>query len=711
MVAHHEPFKALSPLEWDAVDGHEDLSELLSDTFNHAQVLIDSIPIPTTAAVTPLSNSSSLSATTGRARSQTESAVKAPTLRSASADTRHSAPQNTSSSVTATDPATVAKLQKEWKEVKVNAKDNPLGISVYKLSAKDGKGAWFARRSLHHGLSFDKWKLALEKEFAETLARCGPDGQPGSGNIRGIGAEKRVERKVVEGKGALELFHVSARFPGPTTPRDFVPLLLMSADSFSGTAKSSGTKRQPRQFMLVSRPCAHPECPPRQGFIRGQYESVEVIREVPLEKPAPLRRARSSVDLTREELKPESLDGTMAKEAVLRSANRAAAAAAAAADEDPDEPEMAIEWFMVTRSDPGGSVPRFMVEKGTPGGITNDAGRFLKWLATKEIDDLKTTVDAVDLSPQQRSQTDVPASSSTDKKAQSKSTATTATTQQSPINNTTESRQQAESPPSGFYGMIAGALGVAGSVVANRVAAFAGSAMGTDDEDYNAAAAAADAETTTDDDSDDDDSLSNHSYVSAEEGDKSVSVSAASASVADLTSIRSVRSGLSENSQTPATAPTTSSSAANAQHEKELKKLQARRHKLQEKMERARERASSKARRDNETNTDKDAQALAKLREKHGRDMARQEEKFQRDMRRLEEKRRHEEKRAEERKRKAVERQEKANVQMELERLRAERDVARKEIELLKGQVGELQAQNTMLVARLGKLGVGQADV
>ena len=48
-------------------------------------------------------------------------------------------------------------------------------------------------------------------------------------------------------------------------------------------------------------------------------------------------------------------------------------------EEEEEEVEMAIEWLMVTRSDPGGSVPRFMVEKGTPGGIVSDAGRFLKW--------------------------------------------------------------------------------------------------------------------------------------------------------------------------------------------------------------------------------------------------------------------------------------------------------------------------------------------
>lgn len=40
---------------------------------------------------------------------------------------------------------------------------------------------------------------------------------------------------------------------------------------------------------------------------------------------------------------------------------------------------------MITRSDPGGSVPRFMVEKGTPPGICNDASRFVKWLSSADF--------------------------------------------------------------------------------------------------------------------------------------------------------------------------------------------------------------------------------------------------------------------------------------------------------------------------------------
>jgi hypothetical protein len=46
-----------------------------------------------------------------------------------------------------------------------------------------------------------------------------------------------------------------------------------------------------------------------------------------------------------------------------------------------------VEWIMITRSDPGGGIPRFMVERGTPGSIVADAYKFLNW-ATQQDEDV-----------------------------------------------------------------------------------------------------------------------------------------------------------------------------------------------------------------------------------------------------------------------------------------------------------------------------------
>ncbi len=183
MAALHEALKTLSPIEFTTVPV-DNLKLFLSETFNDAQLLIDSIPIPG-------ATEDSLTASVGRSRSNTVSSIASSSSDISLSTARPSPP-----------PPEIESLQAQWgKPLRLNAKDNPLGIGVYKLAGKDGKGAWFARRSVHEGLRFEKWKKGLEAEFPETMKI---QGGPGEGNIRGIGGERRVEYKVVDGVGKLE---------------------------------------------------------------------------------------------------------------------------------------------------------------------------------------------------------------------------------------------------------------------------------------------------------------------------------------------------------------------------------------------------------------------------------------------------------------------------------------------------------------------------
>jgi hypothetical protein len=175
MAALHDALKTLGPLNYDEAP-LDDLAPFLSSAFSAAQVIVDSVPIP----------SASSPPTPSETRSRSASSASDISLSSA----RTPPPEKG-----------VEALQKEWKGVKMNAKDNPLGMNVYKLGGKDGKGAWFARRSVHEGLGFSKWKRGLEREFPETMK---VQGGPGEGNIRGIGGEKRVAFKDVEGVGKIE---------------------------------------------------------------------------------------------------------------------------------------------------------------------------------------------------------------------------------------------------------------------------------------------------------------------------------------------------------------------------------------------------------------------------------------------------------------------------------------------------------------------------
>lgn len=613
-------------------------------------------------------------------------------------------------------------LRREWKEVKVPAKDNPLGIAVYRLAARDGKGSWFARRSVHHGLTFDKWQLGLEREFAETLKA---HGQQGGGNVRGIGAERRVENRVVPGVGKMEgrwlhdvlrggvhwltrhtVYQLSAQFPGPTAPRDFITLMLSSASPGHYT-ENNDEKPPYRQFMVVSKPCIHPECPNRQGFIRGQYESVEMIREIPMERP--LRRTRSSIDLGHDNgaramlakrtdnLGRDAMSPSVAKLTLADKNGNAIGGREGEGAKLDDEAMTMIEWIMITRSDPGGNVPRFMVEKGTPGGIVSDAGRFLKWITSKEPEDFASSEDD-DFKEE--------AVVAAEKERQSMDRSRDSDNAVSTVKEEVLQSQPEETSPSGFYGVIAGAISAAGSVVSSHIPAlpFRGSG-GTAVNELDTPAPALSVIAT------DDDASSISSYQSAQEPPLE-----ATDLVAEGTRSVDVRSTVSDSSSTlngtsSSTTKTnvTAATFSNARRDKELRKLEERQRRLDEKM--ARWRATADAKR--QVERERDAAAQGKARERHERELARQEEKYRRELKKIEDRREQENRRAEDRRRRRAEKEDRAALALELERAIAERDLARRQNDILHDQVGELQKQNTMLVARLGKAGLiaGGANV
>ena len=150
--------------------------------------------------------------------------------------------------------------------------------------------------------------------------------------------------------------------------------------------------------MSISTPCEHSGHPPTGNFVRGQYESVEFIREVPRSK-----KAASTTELTGssrsgpsekaiEDLELDSADaptspGRPRGRTIGFAESRGFEAKGETIDlkaDDEDEGFLPVEWIMITRSDPGGSVPRFLVERGTPGGITSDASKFLDWASKRE---------------------------------------------------------------------------------------------------------------------------------------------------------------------------------------------------------------------------------------------------------------------------------------------------------------------------------------
>lgn len=182
MAGLHSALQTLGPTSFSSVPSTQpEAKEHLHEVFSNARLIIDSVPPPLVDG--SLAGARSRAGTSGSDVSGS-SEVSASSIRSDPLDPAHMV------------------FQKEWgKPIKLAAKDNPLGVAVYKAAGKDGKGAWFARRSVHEGMGFKKWKMGLQKEFPESME---VQGAPGEGNIRGIGGERRVERMAVDGTGMIE---------------------------------------------------------------------------------------------------------------------------------------------------------------------------------------------------------------------------------------------------------------------------------------------------------------------------------------------------------------------------------------------------------------------------------------------------------------------------------------------------------------------------
>ncbi|KAH9210844.1 hypothetical protein DL95DRAFT_393059 [Leptodontidium sp. 2 PMI_412] len=697
MAALHDALKSLGPLDFTDAP-LDDLQPFLSDAFSKGQLLVDSVPI----SLAPEGAASP----DGRSRaSSTASSASEISLSHARSDPP---------------PSDVEALQKEWKPVKLGIKENPLGMSVYKLGGKDGKGSWFARRSVHEGLGFTKWKKGLEREFPETMKVAGG---PGEGNIRGIGGERRVEYKNVAGVGKMEVYLLSAQFPGPTTPRDFVTMFITSDQALSD--QSGEGKDVPRHFMVISRPCSHPDTPPREGYIRGQYESVEFIREIPIYKAPKKSASTTNLPATRHRA------ATLSRDAILRNAKKsysppngqyeivATDGVGASSHEQPqsetrargktisfdmsrgsdakgenmdipredDESECnPIEWIMITRSDPGGSVPRFMIERGTPGGIVSDASKFLDWACGKDISELESDdeSEAGEGEETDESEQSHPRKShdhnrdlhnyQTNGHLAGIEEATTPTAEVAEQHVTPGEFQLLPAHVNGgLYGVVAGVAEAAGGFIAAHSPSIILNNVPQPTEDTRANSPRRESISST-------------------------------GSASSIGSFASALENYDESGNDASSTKTTDSSAqrkATALQDRELQKLEEKKRKLDEKLSKTRERELSKKSEDSA----KEEEAIRKAEERHEREKKKQEEKYKREVEKLERRKEKEEKKAEERRKKALEKDERSKLLRELEEVRAEVSILRKEKDILRGQVGDLQAENTSLAAKVGRLG------
>ncbi|KAI5246787.1 hypothetical protein E4T43_02491 [Aureobasidium subglaciale] len=511
-----------------------------------------------------------------------------------------------------------AGLQKAWgKPVKLNAKENPLGISVYKMAGKDRHGAWFARRQVLEGVSITKMRKAMQREFAESLAESGG---PGAGNVRGIGGDRRLDKKEVDDVGNMEALQLSAQFPGPTTPREFIALILTSDNAL--TNKTSQDKHAiPRHYMVVSKPLTHPDTPDREGYVKGTYESVEMIREIPLH-PVP-EKAEEAGD-EKHELNP-------------------------------------VEWIMVTRSDPGGGIPRFMVERGTPGSIAADVSKFLDWACAKG---------------------DIP-DADADPELQKKTQAADA--QQKATPSAPPPAQQPAQQQGGLFASITGA-------VEAGIEAYAPASVANYTHNYMHP------EDDTSDSSSSSDSSSAASFASAKDhhhhdmGDHPSQHPAhdPAAVIASTDSLGAVRSTSS-----------TTLPMGSSPHDKELRKIDKDRAKIEAKIHKKQDNEAVKL----ASHREKDPEDIAKYQEKYDAAMLKLKEKREKELAKLEQKREKEITKAQRKRSVQLNKDETNRVAKERDDFRDQVDMLKRENGLLREQMTDLQRENAILVDKVNKLG------
>ncbi|KAF2150977.1 hypothetical protein K461DRAFT_279756 [Myriangium duriaei CBS 260.36] len=641
MAELHSALERLAPLDFSEVPTNE-LTEYMRSALEAGELICNSVPPPPG----------------GEDFQSSRPALSEP-------NTAASAKDIAASNARAPEPhSSHGDLQKAWgKPYKFSAKENPLDVKVYKMAAHDRHGAWFARRSVHEGISFERMKKAMQWEFLESLAI---EGGPGAGAVRGIGVDSRLEQFNVGKKGQLEVWQLSAQFPGPTTPREFYTMRMTSGDALSSKSSADG-KHVPRHFMSMSRPVTHPEVSERSGYILGKYESVELIREIPLHRN---KRSASVTNLADHTAASGHTTGRDRGSTISYAESRGRDAKGEKVDnhqssqqaKDNEAEELnPIEWIMVTRSDPGGGIPRFMVERGTPSSIIADVSKFFDWACSKkdipdpENDDMGEALEIV--------RTQAPTDGSADRAAAPAAEKISV-----------ESGPTTEVPAQGGY--LDSAKRIIGAGVDAYAPAPVAEWLKPEQAEVNNV--------------DDDLSSDSSSYQSADDFGHAGVLSTDSLPLSD----------------TQQSIPSSSGSAITtgiSHHDRELRKLDQHKEKLDHKLAKKREAEANKL----NSQQGKSEADQKKAKERHENEMKKTEEKHSKDVEKLEAKKNKEIEKARKKRQKQLDKDIVAKVTRERDDFRRRIDMIQRENQLLREQIGDVQQENTALVHKLSKLAGG----
>jgi len=386
---------------------------------------------------------------------------------------------------------------------------------------------------------------------------------------------------------------------------------------------------------------------------------------------------------------------------------------------------------MITRSDPGGSVPRFMVERGTPSSIVADASKFLDWACQKdEPEDDGLEGDAWDRTPtwQRREsflswqanghlaglyeleKSEAAArSSATDTEtfpdipSPTQSTAQTLSTVTS--SQSVETSKQSHDHTLAASGILASVTGVLGTYAPQAVLDHLPASISTHMTiSLPAPLAPTDGLSAPPEATDDAPSLAVRSNDPVDNDDAESTISTLTFASAD-SHLMSDEGHPSMSSASPPVQDRDSNNSAKpialTPEEKEKANFAKRKAALDAKLAAAKEKYAK----DISTQSEK----VRKIEEKHRKEVEKEEEKHRKQLAKHEERRQKEEKKEEERRKKEAEKDEKTRLIRERDESRKEVELLKKQVDLLTVQIGDLQKENGVLMARIGKLESGES--
>ncbi|TKA59904.1 hypothetical protein B0A55_11580, partial [Friedmanniomyces simplex] len=329
-----------------------------------------------------------------------------------------------------------------------------------------------------------------------------------------------------------------------------------------------------------------------------------------------------------------------------------------------------VEWIMVTRSDPGGGIPRFLVDRGTPDAMLSDIGKFLDWAASQS--DGMQPAGAPQTTEQEAPKSAALSDNQGDSAVQ-------------PLADTAPATDSDVQQQGGLMSNVTQAVGTG-------ITAYAPTAVTNQLHDYLHPTHAPTSEPTAAQDSYDDDSSDSSSDTSFMSAAEMRRLSTAPETQGEASSLRSATSSSLEGSEKKKNLNS---------HEKEVQKLMRQREKLDSKLAKKREEEEQKMKKAQ----DKDRSEEDKQRERHEKEMQKAEDRHRKEIGKLEAKKEKEARKAEEKRRKKDDRLKLGMVSRERDEVRREAEALRKENGALAGRVEELERENKGLVERLGGLG------